>query len=359
MARPRRRGVTSADVARVAGVSRTTVSFVLNQVPHVKISPATRARVHAAATALDYHPSGPARQLVRGASMTLALVLRQHPEKVAADALLPETLRGLASAVRPAGYRVLVEALPPDDEGSYASLLRARHADGLIVSGPRHDDGAVVGLSRDGFPVVLQGSLPGSDLPAVDIDNRAAARKAVEHLIALGHRRIACITEAPLGYTASEARVAGYHDALAAAGLDADPALQEEGDFDAASGHAAMGRLLDRGGDFSAVFVASDVVAVGAVSAAREAGRLVPDDLSVVGFDDIPVAAYLDPPLTTVHLPAHELGRQAGQMLIALIEGVRLEGPAILEADLVVRGSTAPPRAGGVDRVRVRYRKEE
>ncbi len=336
---------TSADVARLAGVSRTTVSFVLNDHPAAQISAATRARVLAAAKALGYAPNASARTLAVGASLVLGLVLRQRPEQVAVDALLPETLRGLTDAAREGGYRVMVEPLPPGDH-SYTTLLRAHHVDGLVVSGPRADDRALVELQADGFPLVLQGSLPGVAIPSVDVDNVSGAQRAVEHLIAVGHRRIACITNAPLAYTAAAERLAGYRAALEAAGIAYDEQLVTYADFDAASGHAAMGRLLRRGAVFSAVFAASDVVALGVIGAARAHRLRVPEELAIVGFDDIPLAAHFDPPLTTVHLPAYELGNSVGRALIDRIAGRPVPPRSVLETQLVVRGSAPGPYGG-------------
>ena len=337
---------TSADVATEAGVSRTTVSFVLNGRSDVKIPAATRARVLEAAERLGYHPHAPARQLAGGRSHVIALVLRQTPEQIAADALLAETLRGLAVAARTGGFRVMVEPLHLDGpDSSYAALLRAQHADGLVISGPRTDDPQLQALVRDGFPVILQGALPDLDVTSVDVDNVAGARAAVEHLIELGHRRIACITNAPLVYTAAQERLAGYRAALEAAGLPFDEGLVASGDFDAPSGHAAMNDLIDRT-TFDAVFVASDVVALGAIGALRDAGLRVPRDCSVVGFDDIPLAAYFDPPLTTIRLPASELGQAAGRALLERIADPSADARrTLLPTELIVRASTAPPRS--------------
>ena len=340
-----RRRPTSADVARLAGVSRTTVSFVLNAHATAQISQATRERVLAAALELGYAPNASARRLAVGASMVLGLVLRQSPEQVAVDALLPETLRGLSDAAREGGYRVLVEPLPPGDQ-SYTTLLRAHHADGLVVSGPRADDAALAELNADGFPLVLQGWLPDVSIPSVDVDNVSGARLAVEHLLSLGHRRIACITNAPLAYTAAAARLEGYRLALESAGVPYDEQLVAHADFDAASGHAAMGRLIRRGARFSAVFAASDVVALGVIGAARAHGINVPEQLAVVGFDDIPLAAHFDPPLTTVHLPAYELGLSVGRVLIDRIAGRPVPERSVLETQLVVRGSAPGPHGG-------------
>lgn len=329
------------DVAALAGVSRTTVSFVLNDRPGANISPATRDRVLAAAAQLGYRPHASARGLAAGRSHTLGLVLRQSPEQVAEDALLAETLRGLSSAARAERYRVLVEPFAPTDS-SYGDLLRSNRTDGLIVSGPRIDDSELLALARDGAPIVLQGFIPDVEIASVDVDNLAAAQTAVEHLIGLGHRAIGCITNAPLTYTAASARLAGYRRALSAAAIPIDERLVIEAAFDAASGRRAMAELLTRAA-VTAVFVASDVVAFGAVAAIREAGLGVPADISVVGFDDIPLAAFFDPPLTTIHLPAHDLGRAAGTALLDRIHGRPITDRTLLPTELVVRSSTAPP----------------
>jgi LacI family transcriptional regulator len=336
----RRRRPTSADVASRAGVSRTTVSLVLNDRGE-SIPATTRQRVFEAARELGYHPDHSARGLAGGRSQTLALVLRQTPEQVAGDALLAETLRGLATAARSAGFRVLVEPLIPG-EATYGDLVRSGRADGVVVSGPLFDDPELADLVADGFPIVIQGHLPGAAAPTIDVDNEASARLAVDHLLELGHRRIACITNAALTYTAAADRLAGYRTALATAGVAAAPELVDEGAFDAASGHRAMTRILGRGRP-DAVFVASDVVALGAIGALREAGLRVPDDVSVVGFDDVPLAAYFDPPLTSIRVPAYELGLAAGHALLDRIAGREVPARTLLPTELIVRASTAAP----------------
>jgi LacI family transcriptional regulator len=332
---------SSRDVATLAGVSRTTVSFVLNDRPDANISAATRERVRAAAAQLGYQPHAAARGLAGGRSHTIGLVLRQSPEQVAEDALLAETLRGISGAARAHGYRVLVEPFGAHD-GDYGDLIRSNRADGLVISGPRVDDAELQLLAAAGAPIVVQGSLPGLDAPSVDVDNAAAARGAVRHLLDLGHRRIACVTNASLSYTAARDRLHGYRAALADAGIAPEDALVAQADFSAASGRRAMAQLLERDG-ITAVFVASDVVALGAIAAIREAGRRVPDDISVVGFDDIPLAAYFDPPLTSIRLPAHDLGRAVGSALLDRIAGRAVAARTVLPTELVVRSSTGPP----------------
>jgi LacI family transcriptional regulator len=330
-------------VAARAGVSRTTVSFVLNGRPDAGIPEETRRRVELAATELGYHPHGAARALAGGSSHTIGLVFRQSPEQVSVDALLAETLWGIGSEARLGGYRVLVEPLSPDN-GRYSDLVQSQRVDGLIVSGPRIDDEELVALVADGFPIILQGSLPSLDAPSVDVDNRACARTAVEHLLALGHRRIGCITNAPLAYTAAADRLAGYREALEASGIAFAHELVVEGAFDAASGRAAMNDLLAHAPDATAVFVASDIVAFGALRALREAGRRVPADVSVVGFDDIPLARHFDPPFTTIRLPARELGAAAGRALVERLAGRAGAARTLLPTELIIRDSTAPRR---------------
>ncbi|HEU0242482.1 MAG TPA: LacI family DNA-binding transcriptional regulator [Candidatus Limnocylindrales bacterium] len=337
--RPQR--ATSADVAARAGVSRTTVSFVLNGRVDAGIPEETRRRVEDAARELGYHPHGAAKALAGGASHTIGLVLRQSPDQVSVDALLAETLWGIGSEAHLGGYRVLVEPLSPG-ERHYSDLVTSQRVDGLIVSGPRSDDEELAALVNGGFPIIVQGSLPSLAVPSVDVDNRAGARTAVDHLLGLGHRRIACITNAPLAYTAAADRLAGYRDALEAASVPYAPELVVEGAFDAASGWTAMADLLGRAPDMTAVFVASDIVAFGALRAVREAGRRVPGDISVVGFDDIPLARHFDPPLTTIRLPARDLGAAAGRALVERLAGRAGMERTLLPTELVVRESTAP-----------------
>jgi LacI family transcriptional regulator len=236
---------------------------------------------------------------------------------------------------------VLLEPLTPE-RGRYSDLVLSRRVDGLIVSGPRTDDPELADLVAGGFPIILQGSLPTRAAPSVDVDNNAGARAAVAHLVGLGHRRIACITNAPLAYTSASARLSGYLEALEAAGIPEDPALIVEGGFDPASGRTAMADLLHRRGDLTAAFVASDMVAFGALRALREAGRAIPGDVSVVGFDDIPLARHFDPPLTTIRIPARELGAAAGRALVERLAGRDGGERTLLATELVIRDSTAP-----------------
>jgi DNA-binding LacI/PurR family transcriptional regulator len=332
---------TSQDVARMAGVSRTTVSFVLNQNEGVSISKATRQRVLKAAKKLNYHPNAAGRKLVSGKSDTLGLVLHQSPEQVFADAFLPQVILGVEQAAMRLGFHVLLKQVDPKDKAGYVRLIRENHVDGIILSGPRQDDDEIVRLHREGVPVMLLGQMPDTNLPVVDVNATSGAETAVNHLIEMEHERIGMITNAPLSYTSSQQRRDGYLHALHHANLKADSGLIKEGNYTPASGYYAMNELLNESPRPTAVFVASDVVAMGAILAIRRAGLHIPDDVAMVGFDDIPLAEYFDPPLTTIRLPAFGLGLAAAQRVIQLIKGKSLDQNEILmETELIIREST-------------------
>ena len=337
---------TQRQIAEEVGVSRTTVSLVLNDVPDVRISPGTRQRIIEVARRLNYYPDAAARTLVSGRTHTIGFVLCQSPDRIFADAFLPEVLRGVGDAVQENDFRVLIhsveDVVAPE---AYIGLVREKHTDGIILSGPRSDDEQLSRLKAEGFPMVLLGQLPGSDIPFVDVDNVGAARQAVEHLVGLGYRRVGMITNAPLEYTAARDRLAGYRQALEKADLAFDESLVRYGDFREESGRVAMNQLLDLAGPPTAVFVACDLVAFGALVAIKERGLTVPDDVALVGFDDVPLAHYVDPPLTTVRLPAYRLGYWAATLLTQLIGGETAEEQGILlQTELVVRQSCGSHR---------------
>jgi LacI family transcriptional regulator len=336
---------TAKDVADLAKVSRTTVSFVLNNVPGMRISDETRQRVVEAVRQLDYHPDATARRMVRGRTNIIGFVLRQTPDQVFADQFLPEVLHGLSKAAAAQGYHILIEPAPPDDPSSYLRLIRERHVDGVVLSGPRFDDQDLLRVHAEGAPVVLMGQLPNSGLPFVDVDNVGGAMLATRHLITLGHRRIAFISNAMAAYTASAQRLSGYQQALADAGLPCDEALIRYGDFTAVSGEAAMNDLLTTTAPHpTAIFVASDTVAIGALKAIRHAGLRVPHDIALASFDDAPLSELIDPPLTTVRLPAYGLGWGTAEMLIRLIHHDEIREPGVLlETELIVRKSSGAP----------------
>lgn len=332
---------TSVDVAKMAGVSRTTVSFVLNNVPDVSISPSTRQRVLDAAKSLNYHPDMAGRKLASGKSNTVGLVLRQNPEQVFADAFLLQVVLGVEAAAAQQGFHVLLKPVAPDDPRGYARLIHENYVDGMLVSGPREDDSELIELHQQGVPIMLMGQLPGTDIPFVDINAITGAAAAVHHLIAQGHKQISMITNAPLTYTSAQQRREGYLQALSEAGLQVSNAFVQEGNYTPASGFEAMVNLLELTPRPSAVFIASDVVAMGAMQAIKRASLRIPDDVAVVGFDDVPLAEYYDPPLSTVRLPAYGLGWAAGDRLVRMIQGDSLDQPRLfLESELVIRRSS-------------------
>jgi DNA-binding LacI/PurR family transcriptional regulator len=334
---------TVRDVAELAKVSRTTVSFVLNEVPGIRISDETRQRVLEAAQQLNYHPDATARRMVTGRTNVIGFVLRQSPDQVFADQFLPQVLNGLTHAAAAQNYHVLIEPVPPESKpGAYLRLVRERHVDGIILSGPRFDDEELLRFHAEGWPLVMLGQLPNADVMFVDIDNVGSAATATQHLIAQGHRRIALITNAPPTYTAAMDRLAGYRQALESAGVSYAEALVEFGEFAPHSGVRAMNRLLQISPRPTAVFVASDTVAL--------AGLQVPQDMALVGFDDISLSEFIDPPLTTIRLPAYGLGWGAAELLIRAINHEEIKQRAVLlESELIVRkscGATAGPQAG-------------
>lgn len=335
-----RRQARSQDVAKLAGVSRTTVSFVLNDVPGVKISEETRQRVLQAARELNYYPTAAARSLASGKTRRIALILGESKNRLAADAFLPSFLQGITASVNRRSYLLMVqlaEAVPSHE--AYTRLIREQQVDGLILSGPLTDDPLLDELAEDDFPLILHGRLDGSGFPWVDVDNRAGGYLATNHLIGLGHRRIGFISNAPLSYAGAYERFAGYRAALGEHDLPLDDDLVRTAVFVPQSGRAAMEALLAQPDRPTAVFAASDVVALGAMSAIQAAGMGIPEDIAVVGFDDIFLAAHACPPLTTVRVPAYGLGWTAADVLITLIEGDEEVSSVTLETELVIRES--------------------
>lgn len=334
--------ITAQDVAEKAGVSPTTVSFVLNNVEGMRITDETRRKVLQAAEELDYHPNSSAQKMARGRTDVIGLILRQDPEKAYADLFLPSVMQGVNSIVRPGGYQILFIPLPPEDTGrDFTRLIQERHVDGLIISGPTDNDLELNDLYQKNAKIVLIGKLHGSNVPYVDIDNKEAAAKAVEHLISLGHQRIAFISNAPLIYASSRDRLEGYRSALNKNNLDADEKKVFFADYTPESGYEATKLLLTQNVHPTAIFVASDTVALGVLHALNEENIQIPEEMAVIGFDDIPISKFLNPPLSTVHSPAYSLGQAAASMLIQqLNEGTPLQDQVILHTRLIVRESS-------------------
>jgi DNA-binding LacI/PurR family transcriptional regulator len=331
---------TLEQVAALAGVSRATVSRVVNGSP--KVSPVVRAQVERAVAKLGYVPNRAARALVTRRADSVALVVSEPHARFFSEPFFAGMVRGVSAALAETGVQlVLLIAQGLPDRGRVERYVVGGHVDGVLLASLHGDDPLPGALERAGVPAVLVGR-PAGTAPAsyVDADNRGGARKAVDHLAGLARRRIATIA-GPQDMGVGLDRLEGYREGLAAAGLAADDDLVEAGDFTEEGGAAAMERLLRRPGrPVDAVFAASDLMAAGALRALRAAGRRVPEDVAVVGFEDSAVARYAQPPLTTVRQPIEEMGRQATRLLLAKVAGQAGGMHLILDVELVVRAST-------------------
>jgi len=335
---------TSAEVARRAGVSRTTVSFVLNGVRNRGISEATRTRVLAVADELGYRPNIAARTLAGGASATVGLVMPQATH-LYDDAFLAHLVGSINEACHRAGLKMLIESTDGEgrEPGGFVDLVRSRRIDGLIVVNLRrseHDH--LRQLAAAGIPLVVLGSgRDGTgDFHTLGTDNHRGATLAVNHLLDLGHRCIAHVGFAPSEFHSVSERERGWRDALTARGITPELSWVTCADISAESGWRATRELLARGVPFTALFVGNDTIAFGALRALREAGRRVPEDVAVVGYDDLPLASFAEPPLTTIRTDPIAHGREAMEMLLALMAGQGgVAAHRVIGAALVVRAS--------------------
>ncbi len=330
-----RRRPTLAEVAARAGVSMTAASRVINNAPHV--SRAKREAVEKAIRDLGYAPSRTARALATRRNGVIALAVSGDDPAIFADPFFAQVIVGISAALEETDLHLLLcLGASGRAQARFKGLLRTHAVDGVLLTALRGDDPLVRLVEQAGLPTVYGGRpLRGEPVWFVDADNRGGARKATDHLIGRGRTRIAAITGLP-DTDVSQARLGGYRDALAAAGLA--PHGVRSGDFTVGSGGAAMADLLAAHGDLDAVFVANDNMAAGALGVLRQRGRRVPDDVAVVGFDDLDIASRTDPPLTTVHQPIRVLGSEMARMLTALLAG-REPNPLILPTRLVIRGS--------------------
>ncbi len=340
----RKRRATMQDIAKAAGVSRTTVSFVLNEIADANIPENTRQRVLQVARDLDYTPNAIALNLARGKAMTVGLIVRQTAEQMSIDAFIGQVILGVMHVVEAEGYHLLIHAVDPTASGTqtYVELVRTRKVDGLLISSPLASDPEIKMLHDEGTPIVVHGAADLADVPSVDVDNVQGAYAAVKHRVDLGQRRIGHITNAPFNYTSSRDRCNGYRQALKDSGIAYDTSLVYEGAFTDDSGAAPMRALLDLPDPPTAVFIGSDMVALGAVGAIHARGLHIPNDISVIGFDDLTFSQYLQPPLTTIHLPPYDLGRLGGETLLSIISGTSPDAQRLLlPTEIRVRGTTA------------------
>ena len=336
------RRVTITDVARAANVHASTVSRVLNARAELSLLPETRERVIAAATRLGYRPSALARGLRLRRTFTLGMLVPDITNPV-----FPPIIKGVEGAAHARGYHLIL--CNTDDsferEASYLRVLREWRIDGLLIASSSTRDDTIEELRREKVPFVLMNTASrASDDLAVVPDNRLGVAAALDHLIELGHRRIGLIA-APQTTMTGQERLLAARASLRRHHLAHEEALVAVAEsFSEESGYRAARRLLLDAEPPTAIFAANDLIALGAIRLAREIGLGIPGDLSIVGFNDIPLSELFDPPLTTVHVPQEEMGLLAASLLIDQVEGRRIgRRQIVLETALEIRGSTAPP----------------
>jgi len=342
--------LTIENIAVLADVSRSTVSRVLNNHPGVK--PSVRQRVQQVIADHNYAPQAAARSLASSRTDTIGLLVPRSAAASLSDPFIESMIQSIFEAATQQRYFAMLAMLTADMERDfYHRIVRSRHFDGVIMFSSDVDDPILPLLIKDGGPMVLIGRHPYFlNVISVDVENHEGARDAVAHLIGLGHRRIGLIN-GQLQMEAAQARRNGYKQALLEAAIGIAPELMVEGFYSESAAYTAMQTLLDLYDPPTAVFSASDNMAVGALRAIHDRGLRVPDDVALIGYDDLPLAARANPPLTSVHQPIADMGAHAVRVLV---EQIRHQGPATsvrLPARLVVRassgGGAAVPSAKG------------
>jgi DNA-binding LacI/PurR family transcriptional regulator len=323
------------DIARKAGVSHCTVSRALHHSP--LINPVTAERIREIARRVGYVPNQVARSLVSKSTRTVGVVVT-----TIADPFIGEVVEGIEGAANEHGYSVILANShgQPELEMKVVDGFSQRRVDGILVTASRV--GAMHGkrLAGTNVPIVLiNNQHPGAFAYSVGIDNLTSTRQLVRHLVELGHRRIAYIGDR-MGYQSDEERFSGYQSVL----KTVDRALVVRGDGKSEEGERAADKLLRLPDPPTAIFCYNDMTALGALRAASAQGLRVPEDVSIAGFDDLFVASYTTPPLTTVRQPKKEMGRRAMSILLELLAGEQPESLITLPGELIVRGSTAAPR---------------
>jgi LacI family repressor for deo operon, udp, cdd, tsx, nupC, and nupG len=332
--------VSIKDIAKAAQVSHSTVSRALSDSPLVKAE--TKTRIQQLAQEMGYSPDAIARSLVTQQTRTVGVVVT-----TITDPFVAEVVQGVEDTAQENDYSIILasSASEPERELAAVEMLRAKRVDALIVTSSRVGALYLEHLERIGVPVVLvnnHNKQSGRYTFSVSVDNQHGGYLATSHLIERGHRRIGYIS-GPAGHSDSAERQAGCHQALDEAGIPLDPSLVIPGNGRLDGGERALSTLVDLAERPAAVFCYNDMTAIGMISAARQVGLSIPDDLAVVGFDDIPMAARFCPPLTTIAQPQHDMGRRAMDMVLALMTtndpGTFLSN-IIIEGELIVRETT-------------------
>jgi alanine racemase len=334
-----------ADVAREAGVSKTAVSFAFNSPD--RLSPDTATRIREVAESLGYRPHPVARMLTQRHTLSIGVLTPQALSVIFSNPFFGAFTEGVALVAEESGYGLhFISPL----HGSLARAINRATVDGVVAIGLSDDHPELESIRRAGLPIVVVDSTALPDHPSVDVDDEGGARAAAEHLLGLGHRDFLVIgVEPPPPHQQLDTegvtgrRLNGYRAALAAAGVDLGDDHVVVGPASVEGGVAAMNRAWEDGLRPTGVLAMSDAMAIGAIRAAREMRLAVPDDVSVVGFDDIDVSTHTDPPLTTIHQPIRRKGEEAVRLLLTVVQGRNLLRPEHrrLETRLIVRGSTA------------------
>ncbi len=336
--------VTLKDIANRVGLSVTTVSRALND--YDDVSPATKALIRRVAQEMGYRPDATAQKLQKGRTDTIGFVIPTFGPRFS-DPFFSEFLAGLGNQASEENFDVLVStrAPGPEEDEAYRRLVESRRVDGLIIVRTRHHDPRIAYLADQRFPFCAFGrSDLGVDFPYVDVDGTQGLREAVGYLVGLGHRRIGYIA-APGNLMFNTFRLQGYRQGLEEHGIPFEPDLVVEGDLTERGGFQAAQKLLAR--HPTAILAGNDLTALGAIRAAQEAGLEVGRDISVIGFDDIPLAEHTHPPLTTLRQPIYQIGKTVCRMLLQVIRGEPVpDGHVILSPELVIRQSTGPAPAG-------------
>jgi len=333
--------VTLKDIARKVGYSVTTVSRALND--YDDVSQETKQLIKRVAQEMGYHPNVIAQSLQRRRTNTVGFIV-PATDRYLSDPYFLELLAGIGDGAASCDFDLLVSTCKPMDTKErvvYERIVKGHRVDGIVVARTRCDDERIAYLVSEGFPLVAFGRTASDlDFPYLDVDGEKGVCEAVKYLTNLGHRRIGFISPS-LYLMFAEHRLAGYERALQDSGLEFDPALVIEGNLTQARGHQRMEQLLDLEEPPTAVVTGNDLMAFGAMEAAQERGLVVGRDVAVIGFDDVPLAAYFHPTLTTIRQPIYDVGKMLSQTLIEIVQGEELaERQIILQPELVIRESS-------------------
>jgi len=333
--------LTLEDIARLSGVSRSTVSRVINA--DINVKEETRQKVQEVINSYNFQPNLAARGLASGRTNVIGVVIPAGVSVIFTDPYFPLLLQGISAVCNDRNYSVMLWLAEPEFERRMISrILHSGLVDGAVIASILINDPIIKSLLESKMPFMMVGRHPTMEVNYLDVDNLQSGRKATMHLVRLGYKRIATITGS-LDQVSGNDRYQGYVKALQDSGHLVRPELTAEGDFTEEGGYNAMLRLLKHKPD--AVFVASDTMAYGAMRALREARLRIPEDVALVGFDDIPASAKTDPPLTTVRQPIIQMGSKAADLLIDIIEsGTKMVQKVFVETELIVRESCGAAR---------------